>query len=219
MGNETIWRAELAQHADDAGLSEPAIDALVTWLIQLERWNRVHNLSAVRDPGQMVSRHILDSLSLRPWLRGTRILDVGTGAGLPGLILAIADAHSPTDSEAAARHYCLLDSAAKRVRFLRHVIGLLHLANAEAQHRRIEDFAPEALCDTLISRAFKSPRETLERAGHLVAPGGHVLAMLGPADRAREALPDPWSYHAVEPVTIPGEHAPRHIAIIERAAP
>ncbi len=219
MANESTWRAELAQHAGDAELTEPAIDALVTWLTQLERWNRVHNLSAVRDPRQMVSRHILDSLSLRPWLRGTRILDVGTGAGLPGLILAIADAHAPTDPEVAARHYCLLDSAAKRVRFLRHVIGLLHLANAEAQHRRIEDHASETPCDTLVSRAFKSPRETLERAGHLVAPDGCVLAMLGPADRAREALPEPWSYHAVEPVTIPGEPAPRHIAIIERTVP
>ncbi|WP_019588907.1 MULTISPECIES: 16S rRNA (guanine(527)-N(7))-methyltransferase RsmG [unclassified Thioalkalivibrio] len=219
MANEDTWRAELARHAPAAGLTEPAIDALVTWLSQLERWNRVHNLSAVRDPQQMVSRHVFDSLSLRPWLHGQRILDVGTGAGLPGLILALADAYAPDGDVAAKRRYCLLDSAAKRVRFLRHVIGLLRTENVEARHLRIEQFAPQAPFDTLVSRAFKAPAETLQRAGHLVAPQGRVLAMLGPADRAREALPAPWSYQAVEPVTIPGEHAPRHIAIIERTAP
>lgn len=219
MANEGTWRAELARHAPAAGLTESAVDALVVWLDQLERWNRVHNLSAVRDPQQMVSRHVLDSLSLRPWLHGERILDVGTGAGLPGLILALADAHAAPGDAGASRQYCLLDSAAKRVRFLRHVIGLLRLENAEALHLRIEQFTPEAPFDTLVSRAFKAPAETLQRAGHLVAPQGRVLAMLGPADRAREPLPDPWSYHAVEPVTIPGEQAPRHIAIIERTAP
>lgn len=213
------WRAALAPYAADWGLDDPACAALAVYLEQLERWNRVHNLSAVRDPQQMVSRHVFDSLSLRPWLHGQRILDVGTGAGLPGLILALADAYAPDGHAAANRRYCLLDSAAKRVRFLRHVIGLLRTENVEARHLRIEQFAPQTPFDTLVSRAFKAPAETLERAGHLVAPQGRVLAMLGPADRAREALPPPWSYHAVEPVTIPGEHAPRHIAIIERTAP
>lgn len=181
---------------------------LATYLAELVRWNRVHNLTAVRDPAQLIPRHILDSLTLRSYLQGGRVLDVGTGAGLPGFILAA------TERE---RAFCLLDSAAKRIRFLRNVLGLTGLSSVEALHSRIEDFHPEALYTTVLSRAFKAPAEMLDRVGHTVAPGGRVLAMLGQRRVVDDPLPAPWSYHRVDPVTIPGEMAERHVAIIERA--
>ena len=201
------WRAALAPYAADWGLDDPACAALAVYLEQLERWNRVHNLTAVRDPRQWIPRHLLDSLTLRPYLHGTRILDVGTGAGLPGLVLATVERE---------REFCLLDSAAKRIRFLRTVIGLAGLSHVEALHLRIEDFAPEVPFTTVVSRAFKAPAEMLARVAHTVAEDGRVLAMLGQREVANEPLPAPWSYRGVEPVTIPGEPAARHIAIIER---
>lgn len=201
------WRAALAPYAADWGLDKAACAALAVYLEQLERWNRVHNLTAVRDPRQWIPRHVLDSLTLRPYLHGQRILDVGTGAGLPGLVLAAVERD---------RGFCLLDSAAKRIRFLRNVIALAGLNHAEALHLRIEDFTPERPFSTVVSRAFKAPAEMLARVEHTVADDGRVLAMLGRRDIVDEPLPAPWSYRGVEPVTIPGEPAARHIAIIER---
>ncbi|WP_038052385.1 16S rRNA (guanine(527)-N(7))-methyltransferase RsmG [Thioalkalivibrio sp. ALJ1] len=202
------WAAQLEPYADTWDLDPRACAVLATYLAELVRWNRVHNLTAVRDPTQLIPRHILDSLTLRPYLQGGRVLDVGTGAGLPGFILAA------TEREQA---FCLLDSAAKRIRFLRNVIGLTGLSGVEALHSRIEDFHPEALYTTVLSRAFKAPAEMLDRVGHTVAPGGRVLAMLGQRRVVDDPLPAPWSYHRVDPVTIPGEMAERHVAIIERA--
>lgn len=203
------WAAQLAPYADAWDLDARAQEVLATYLAELWRWNRVHNLTAVRDPAQLIPRHVLDSLTLRPYLQGKRVLDVGTGAGLPGFILAA------TERE---RDFCLLDSAAKRIRFLRNVIGLTGLANAEAIHARIEDFQPEGLYTTVLSRAFKAPSGMLARVAHTVAPGGRVLAMLGQRKVVEAPLPAPWSYRQVDPVTIPGEMAERHVAIIERTA-
>ncbi|WP_019612221.1 16S rRNA (guanine(527)-N(7))-methyltransferase RsmG [Thioalkalivibrio sp. AKL7] len=204
------WRAALAAVAGDWSLDPPAIEALAIYLEQLGRWNRVHNLTAVRDPAQWIRRHILDSLTLRPYLRGDRVLDVGTGAGLPGFVLAA------TERE---REFCLLDSAAKRIRFLRNVIGLARLSGVEAVHVRIEDFQPSAPYTTVLARAFKAPADMVSRVAPQVAEGGRVLAMLGQRSVVAEPLPAPWSYRSVDPVTIPGETAERHIAIIERADP
>ena len=203
------WAAQLAPYADAWDLDTRAREVLVIYLAELLRWNRVHNLTAVRDPAQLIPRHVLDSLTLRPYLHGERVLDVGTGAGLPGFILAA------TERE---RAFCLLDSAAKRIRFLRNVIGLTGLGNTDAIHARIEDFHPGVLYTTVLSRAFKAPAEMLARVGHAVAPEGRVLAMLGQRQVVDDPLPAPWSYRRVDPVTIPGEVAERHVAIIERAA-
>ncbi len=202
------WGARLASCADAWELDARAREVLAIYLAELQRWNRVHNLTAVRDPALLIPRHVLDSLTLRPYLQGERVLDVGTGAGLPGFILAA------TERE---RDFCLLDSAAKRIRFLRNVIGLTGLANAEAIHARIEDFHPEAPYTTVLSRAFKAPAEMLARVARTVAPGGRVLAMLGQRRVVDDPLPAPWAYRRVDPVTIPGEVAERHVAIIERA--
>ncbi|ADC73086.1 methyltransferase GidB [Thioalkalivibrio sp. K90mix] len=202
------WRAALGAVADEWALDAAAIEALAIYLEQLGRWNRVHNLTAVRDPQQWIPRHILDSLTLRPYLHGDRILDVGTGAGLPGFVLAACERR---------RDFCLLDSAAKRIRFLRNVIGLAGLSRVEAVHMRIEDFRPAAPYTTVLARAFKAPADMVARVAPQVATGGRVLAMLGQRSVADAPLPAPWSYRSVDPVTIPGETAERHIAIIERA--
>jgi 16S rRNA (guanine527-N7)-methyltransferase len=191
------------------GLDPALIPGVVRYLQLLERWNRVHNLTAVTGAEAMLDRHVLDSLSVLPWLHGDRVLDVGSGAGLPGLILALAD---PT------RGYLLLDAAAKRVRFLRAAIAELGLEHVQARHGRVEDLRPEAGFATVVSRAFAAPPEFVRRAGHCVAPGGRMLAMLGQAAAADEALPTGWSYRRVEPVRIPGSSATRHIAVIEREA-
>jgi 16S rRNA (guanine527-N7)-methyltransferase len=191
------------------GLDPALIPGVVRYLQLLERWNRVHNLTAVNGAEAMLDRHVLDSLSVLPWLHGDRVLDVGSGAGLPGLILALAD---------PSRAYLLLDAAAKRVRFLRAAIAELGLAHVEARHGRVEDLRPEAGFATVVSRAFAAPPEFVRRAGHCVAPGGRMLAMLGQVAAAREALPTGWCYRRVEPVRIPGSTATRHIAVIEREA-
>ena len=189
---------------------DPAlIPSVVRYLELLERWNRVHNLTAVSGAEAMLDRHVLDSLSVRPWLHGDRVLDVGSGAGLPGLILALAD---------PAREYLLLDAAAKRVRFLRAAIAELGLVRVRAEHARVEDLRPAPGFATVVSRAFAAPPEFVRRAGHCVAPGGRMLAMLGQAVAADADLPAGWSYRCVEPVRIPGSSASRHIAVIEREA-
>jgi 16S rRNA (guanine527-N7)-methyltransferase len=191
------------------GLDPALIPGVVRYLQLLERWNRVHNLTAVTGAEAMLDRHVLDSLSVLPWVQGDRVLDVGSGAGLPGLILALAD---------PSREYLLLDAAAKRVRFLRAAIAELGLAHVQARHGRVEDLHPEAGFATVVSRAFAAPPEFVRRAGHCVAPGGRMLAMLGQAAAAEEALPAGWYYRRVEPVRIPGSSATRHIAVIERDA-
>ncbi|WP_018871615.1 16S rRNA (guanine(527)-N(7))-methyltransferase RsmG [Thioalkalivibrio sp. ALJ16] len=202
-----VWATRLQPYAEAWGLDARACEVLAFYLDELLRWNRVHNLTAVRDPAQLIPRHVLDSLTLSPYLHGDRVLDVGTGAGLPGFVLAVVERE---------RSFCLLDSAAKRIRFLRNVIGRTGLHHVEAIHARIEDFHPDAPYTTVLSRAFKAPADMLARVEHTVAPGGRVLAMLGQRRVVDEPLPGPWSYQRVDPVTIPGETAERHVAIIER---
>jgi len=189
------------------GIEPALIPGVVRYLQLLERWNRVHNLTAVKGAEAMLDRHVLDSLSVRPWLHGRRVLDVGSGAGLPGLILALADPD---------REYLLLDAAAKRVRFLRAAIAELGLEHVQAVQSRVEDLQPEPGFATVMSRAFAAPPEFVRLAGHCVAPGGVMLAMLGQANAADVALPAGWKYRSVEPVRIPGLSASRHIAVIER---
>ncbi|AGA35334.1 rRNA small subunit 7-methylguanosine (m7G) methyltransferase GidB [Thioalkalivibrio nitratireducens DSM 14787] len=189
------------------GVDPAWIPGVVRYLELLERWNRVHNLTAVKGAQAMLDRHVVDSLTLLPWLHGDRVLDVGSGAGLPGLVLALAD---------RKREYLLVDAAAKRVRFLRAAIAALALPHVTAVHARIEDLRPERGFATVVSRAFAAPPEFVRRAGHRVEPGGRMLAMLGQPGAAHTALPEGWSYRDIVPVSIPGSAASRHIAIIER---
>ena len=142
--------------------------ALGAFLELLERWNRVYNLTAVRDPDEIVARHFVESLALRPLLRDERIADVGTGAGFPGMPLAIA---------APERSFTLIDSRAKRIRFLRHVVAELGLRNVELVQGRAEHLRPERPFATVLARAVAPPKELLDICRPLTAPGSHLLLL------------------------------------------
>ncbi len=187
---------------------DQAAGKMAELLNELERWNRRVNLTAVRDPQEMVTAHILDSLVARPLLEGERILDVGTGPGFPGLPLAIVEPD---------RRFTLLDSNNKKIMFVQHVAGLLGLDNVEAVKGRGEDYAPGQRFDTVIARALAALPRLLEIAGHHVGEDGVFVALKGryPAEELEE-LRAPWSHEVVQ-LTVPGLDAgSRHAVLLRR---
>ncbi|MGB5210300.1 MAG: 16S rRNA (guanine(527)-N(7))-methyltransferase RsmG [Gammaproteobacteria bacterium] len=192
----------------DAGSLVPRLFA---YLGLLERWNRTHNLTAVRDPAEMVPRHILDSLAVLPYLHGERIVDVGSGAGLPGLPLAMAR---------PKYRFLLLDSASKRIAFLNHAIARLGLSNVTIAQARVKDYDGKAGFDTVISRAFSSLADFVSWSGHLCAPGGRLLAMKGRIDPGEVAnLPAGWQLDQTRRLRVPGLDGERHLLeIVPRSA-
>ena len=188
-------------------LDEARQHALLQLLDELERWNKKVNLTAIRDRNEMISRHLLDSLAVRPLLRGRRILDVGTGAGFPGLPLAIAEPELEFE---------LIDSNNKKVTFIQHVCGLLGLGNVKAVKARAEDYAPGKRFDTVIARAVAALPKLLTIAGHHVREDGVFLALKGryPAEEL-ERVPDTWDY-SVKALSVPGLNAgSRHVVLME----
>jgi 16S rRNA (guanine527-N7)-methyltransferase len=143
-------------------------DALAGYLQLLVKWNRTYNLTGIRDPDELVERHLVESLALAPLLRGGRVADVGTGAGLPGIPLAIV---------APERRFVLIESRAKRVRFLRHVVMTLGLANTEVAHSRVEDLPCAQPFDTVLARAVAPPAALVAITRHLTAPGTILLLL------------------------------------------
>lgn len=143
---------------------------LTQYLLLLDKWNAAYNLTAIRDLETMVSKHLLDSLAILPWLNGKLILDVGTGAGLPGIPLAIAQPE---------RQFVLLDSNGKKVRFLQEVKRQLALPNLEVVQFRVENYHPKQGFDTVLSRAFSSLEQMIFWTQHLISPEGVWLAMKG----------------------------------------
>ncbi|NNF68003.1 MAG: 16S rRNA (guanine(527)-N(7))-methyltransferase RsmG [Gammaproteobacteria bacterium] len=186
-----------------------AAAALLQFIRLLNKWNKTWNLTAVRNPVDMVPRHVLDSLSIRPWLEGARIADVGSGAGLPGIPLAIAE---------PGRQFVLIDSAVKRTRFITQAAATLGLSNVEVIHSRAEDYRPESGFDTVISRAFASLADFAAAAGHLATPDGCLLAMKGryPGDEIAQ-LPATWQPEKVESLTVPNLVAERHVVVLRAA--
>jgi 16S rRNA (guanine527-N7)-methyltransferase len=144
---------------------------LAAFVALLLRWNRVYNLTGVRGAAELVDRHLVESLALRPHLRGTRVADVGSGGGLPGLPLAITE---------PARRFTLIESRAKRVRFLRHAAVELALENAEVAHGRAEHLRVEQPFDTVLARAVAPPAELLSICRPLMAPGSLLLLLTAP---------------------------------------
>ncbi len=181
-------------------------EKLLAYVALLYKWNKTYNLTAVRDPLEMVGKHLLDSLAILPHLHGPRILDVGSGAGLPGIPLAIA---------APRLELTLLDSNSKKTRFLVQAKGELGLSNLSVVHSRVEQFRPERLFDTVTARAFASLADMLAGTAHLLAPGGCLLAMKGeyPTEELA-ALPPGVEVREVIALTVPGLQAQRHLVRI-----
>ena len=179
-------------------------------LDELEKWNRRVNLTAIRERQEMVTAHILDSLVARPLLEGRTILDVGTGAGFPGLPLAIAEPD---------RHFTLLDSNNKKIMFVQHAVGLLGLGNVTVAKGRGEDYAPGRRFDTVIARALAALPRLVEIAGHHVGENGVFVALKGryPAEELEQMRSKPWR-HVVTELKVPGlEQGSRHAILLRRA--
>ena len=172
MTQEQQLARRLAEGLDRLGVSaDPSQQGRLLELIALlERWGRTYNLTAVRDPLRMVSHHLLDSLALTPFIRGARVLDVGTGAGFPGLPLAILTPQC---------HFVLLDSNGKKVRFVRHAVMELGLDHVEVVQARIESYTSRRKFDTIVTRAFASLPKILQMAQPLLARPGVLLAPKG----------------------------------------
>lgn len=190
-----------------------AASKLAFVVTELARWGKRVNLTAIRDPREMIAAHILDSLAVRPVLYGNRYIDVGTGAGFPGLPVAICD--STVEVE-------LLDSNGKKISFVRHIIAELGLHNATAIRSRAEDYAPSIRFDTVLARALAPIPRIVELAGHLLAERGMLLALKGRYPAAEledtEKMPEAWDISVTE-LTIPGleQHA-RHAVCLRRRA-
>ena len=180
---------------------------LAKYLRLLARWNKAFNLTGPSSLKDMVARHVLDSLTVLPYLAGTAVLDVGTGAGLPGIPLAVLDPH---------RHYTLLDSKGKKTRFVTQAIGELGLDNIDVVQARVEAFAPEQHFDTVVTRAFSSLTRFVQNCQHLTAAGGRLVALKGryPDEELKPVLRAVTAVNVL-PVYVPGLDAERHVVIIE----
>jgi 16S rRNA (guanine527-N7)-methyltransferase len=204
---------DIARRTLDAGLTVLGPEAarragprLLAYVDLLAHWNRRFNLTGTRAPGDIVQRHVLDSLSVAPHLYGERVLDAGTGAGLPGLVLAI------TRPELC---YTLLDSAGKKTRFCLQAVAELSLENVEVVRSRLEDFDPAQPFSCVVSRAFVSAPALAQSSRRLLLPGGAVLAMKGvyPKKELDELQAAGFAADVV-PLAVPGLREARHLLIV-----
>ncbi len=206
----------MLEHALEQGLDALGIECplevrerLLDYVRLLAKWNRVYNLTAVREPLDMVHRHLLDSLAVLPHLQALnarRVLDVGTGGGLPGILLALM---------LPQVHFVLLDSNSKKTRFVQQAVAELGLKNVDVAHVRAEGYHPDAAFDVVISRAFSSLRDMAEKAGGYCDPEGMLLAMKGayPAQELAE-LPAGFTLHESISLQVPGVDEERHLVCL-----
>ena len=186
----------------------PARQRLLDYCALLKKWNRVYNLTALRDDDQIVSHHLLDSLVVLPHLGGAFMADVGSGGGLPGIPLAIA---SP------ARRVALIESSHKKASFLQQARIELKLDNVVVHNVRVEAWQPAERFDAVITRAFSDLADFVRQAQHLLAPGGAMLAMKGiyPHEELVQ-VPEPFAVREVIALRVPQVDAARHLIVIAR---
>jgi len=190
-------------------LSEETAAKLLRVLDELDEWNQRMNLTAIRERSQQITKHLLDSLAVHRYVHGPRVIDVGTGAGFPGLPLALVMPQV---------QFTLLDSTAKKLKFIDHVCAELQIANVTTVHARAEAFRPKERFDCVISRAVGPIERFVKWSGHLCVGGGRLLAMKGryPSEEI-EKLPSGWKLAAVHRLTVPGLDEERHLVEICRS--
>ena len=190
----------------EVAISEHQITQLTEYLSLFEKWNKTYNLSAVREVTQMVDRHLLDSLSVVPYIDAENIIDVGTGGGLPGIPLAIMFPE---------KEFTLLDSNGKKTRFLFQVKTQLRLNNVHIENTRVESYRPESLFDGVISRAFSSLKDMTENCHHLLNPDGVFYAMKGiyPQHELSD-LEKHYKVSASYSLKVPREEGQRHLLVL-----
>ncbi len=189
-------------------ISKAQRQQLLAHIELVAKWNRRLNLTAITDGGDMVVHHVLDSLGVMPWIKGNRILDIGSGAGFPGIPLAIVD----PDIEVT-----LLDSRGKRIEFLRHACHKLELDNISLQKIRVEDYQPQQKFDTLVARAFSPLARLVELTGRCRSRGARLLAFKGkyPEGEIAELSAEARMRVTIEKIDIPWLNAQRHIVLLE----
>ncbi|MBT8144823.1 MAG: 16S rRNA (guanine(527)-N(7))-methyltransferase RsmG [Gammaproteobacteria bacterium] len=192
----------------DLDLAADAAQRMLDYLALLRKWNRAYNLTAVTNTDAQVAAHLLDSLSIAPFINGDSVADVGSGAGLPGIPLALAQPQ---------KRFTLIDSRAKRTRFLREAVRVLALENVTIVQDRVEDYRPPERFATVVARAFAALPKMLDLSGHLLAEGGEIVAMKGRDPSAEvDAIPAQWRVIAVEGLSVPGLTAQRHVVRVVR---
>jgi 16S rRNA (guanine527-N7)-methyltransferase len=199
----------LVQDSAHLGVCLSEIDAgrLVRLLDELERWNRTYNLTAIRNRDDMLTHHLLDSLSIHPDLAGTTVADVGTGAGFPGLPLAVLNPQ---------RRFTLIDSNGKKIRFVQHAARELGLDNVEGLHGRVE-VMKDRVFDTVVARAFAPLPELVAGVASVCGPQTRVLAMKGKWPQSEiDGLPADWRQHGSRELTVPGLNESRCVVMLGR---
>lgn len=185
-------------------VTDEKIDQLLDFIKLIEKWNKAYNLTAIRDREEMVRLHILDSLAIVPHIEGKRIIDIGTGAGLPGIPLAIC---------LPEVQFTLLDSNAKKTRFVQQVVLELKLKNVEVLHSRVENYHPEQTYDAVLTRAFAGLPDIVKLTAHLLNKGGVLLAMKG--QNLEAELAGIAAKKSVISVSVPGTDVERCLVRIE----
>lgn len=209
MAERERLRHRLAQGLAAMGLDLPGdvCERLIDYVELLTRWNAAYNLTAVRDPGDMVTRHLLDSLAIAPYVSGDSLADLGSGAGLPGIPLALLQPE---------RQFTLVDSNGKKARFLREAVRALKLGHVRVFEGRVQDVPGQFDCIT--ARAFATLADMLDWAGRLLADGGRWLAMKGKLqDDEIAALPQGFRIEQSLALDVPGTVGERHLLVIRKA--
>jgi len=205
-----IWKAQLREGLEQQGiaLDEPRQQSLLAYLGLLQKWNGAYNLTAVRDPEVMVSRQLLDSLSILPWVSTDNLLDVGSGGGLPGIPLAIARPDMTV---------VMVDSNSKKTRFLTQCVLELGLGNVTVVQGRAEDVPLKGYYRQVTSRAFTALANLVQWCDHLLAEDGEFLAMKGQYPQEEiDDLPSGWQVREEHRLQVPGSDGERHLLLVER---